>query len=363
VDGIQNVQPAVAGLQERMLVIRDQLTLQQLPESSPPIEGDVETPNLDLTVNYVPGDATTNTKTGITTFTPSIIEMEPGKPQLWRICNCSADTILDLQVVFDGAPQTFQIVGIDAVPVNSQDGTEPGHTISTSHYRMPPASRVEIIVNPPSPSVHLAQFVTQYINTGPLGDQDPYRPLSTIKLVNNNTESVDNTVPAVKPVETAAHQLFGGLSTQPVSTTRRLFFSEDPNTNQFFITVQGQTPTVFDNNNPPAIVTTQGSVERWIIQNQAMENHEFHMHQLHFLVESQDNFEGSGSQPAPGITGQFADMLEVPFWNGDPNTPFPSVTLLMDFRGKDVGDFVYHCHILGHEDQGMMAIIRVLPAK
>jgi FtsP/CotA-like multicopper oxidase with cupredoxin domain len=34
----------------------------------------------------------------------------------------------------------------------------------------------------------------------------------------------------------------------------------------------------------------------------------------------------------------------------------------MDFRGKDVGDFVYHCHILGHEDNGMMAIIRVLPA-
>jgi len=26
-----------------------------------------------------------------------------------------------------------------------------------------------------------------------------------------------------------------------------------------------------------------------------------------------------------------------------------------------VGDFVYHCHILGHEDSGMMATIRVLP--
>jgi hypothetical protein len=26
-----------------------------------------------------------------------------------------------------------------------------------------------------------------------------------------------------------------------------------------------------------------------------------------------------------------------------------------------VGDFVYHCHILDHEDGGMMAIIRLLP--
>jgi FtsP/CotA-like multicopper oxidase with cupredoxin domain len=31
----------------------------------------------------------------------------------------------------------------------------------------------------------------------------------------------------------------------------------------------------------------------------------------------------------------------------------------MDFRGPTVGDFVYHCHILDHEDGGMMAVIRV----
>jgi hypothetical protein len=35
----------------------------------------------------------------------------------------------------------------------------------------------------------------------------------------------------------------------------------------------------------------------------------------------------------------------------------------VDFRGPDIGDFVYHCHILGHEDNGMMAIVRVLPAQ
>jgi FtsP/CotA-like multicopper oxidase with cupredoxin domain len=34
----------------------------------------------------------------------------------------------------------------------------------------------------------------------------------------------------------------------------------------------------------------------------------------------------------------------------------------MDFRGVTPGDFVYHCHILAHEDAGMMAMIRVLPA-
>ena len=147
-----------------------------------------------------------------------------------------------------------------------------------------------------------------------------------------------------------------------MSATRTFQFSEIQPT-QFFITQvsAGQQPTLFDNNNPPAVVTTQGSVEKWIGQNIAGENHEFHQHQVHFLVQSQDNFEANGSTQAPAITGQFADMIEVPFWSGKKNVPFPQVQLLMDFRGMDIGDFVYHCHILSHEDLGMMAIIRVLP--
>jgi FtsP/CotA-like multicopper oxidase with cupredoxin domain len=367
VDGIQNGQPAVSGLQEQILVIRDQLTAQQLPETSPQTNSTVETPNRDLTVNYIPGNALTNTTTGVTTFTPSVINMQPGEPQFWRICNCTSDTILDLQELFDGTPQTFQIVSIDGVPVNSQDGTRPGALISATHYRIPTAGRVEIIVNPPSSSVHLAQLVTQYINTGALGDEDPNRPLSTIQLVNNYSQSVDNALPVTTEVNTS-QQLFAGLSSQPINTTRTLYFSENcPPTDSscapsmFFITVLGQTPQVFDNNNPPSIITTQGAVEQWTVENQAGENHEFHFHQIHFLVQSQNNFEANGSAPAPAITGQFADMVEVPFWNGNTSTPYPSVTMLMDFRGMDIGDFVYHCHILGHEDLGMMAIIQVLP--
>jgi len=95
------------------------------------------------------------------------------------------------------------------------------------------------------------------------------------------------------------------------------------------------------------------------VQNRTQEVHEFHFHQLHFLVESQDNFELNGSPQTPAITGQFLDMIQVPYWDGDPTHPFPSVTLRIDFRGNDVGDFVFHCHILEHEDKGMMNIIRV----
>ena len=64
-------------------------------------------------------------------------------------------------------------------------------------------------------------------------------------------------------------------------------------------------------------------------------------------------------QVLPPSQQQYFDTTQIPFWTG--TGPFPSVTLLMDFRGKVVGDFVYHCHILEHEDGGMMATIRVLP--
>jgi FtsP/CotA-like multicopper oxidase with cupredoxin domain len=42
--------------------------------------------------------------------------------------------------------------------------------------------------------------------------------------------------------------------------------------------------------------------------------------------------------------------------------PYPNFTARFDFRDPNVvGAFVFHCHILAHEDQGMMAVIRVLP--
>jgi hypothetical protein len=63
--------------------------------------------------------------------------------------------------------------------------------------------------------------------------------------------------------------------------------------------------------------------------------------------------------PVPPEQQQYLDTVNLPFWTG--TGPYPSVTVRMDFRGADVGDFVYHCHFIFHSDFGMMAIIRVLP--
>jgi FtsP/CotA-like multicopper oxidase with cupredoxin domain len=76
------------------------------------------------------------------------------------------------------------------------------------------------------------------------------------------------------------------------------------------------------------------------------------MHQIHFLVVAVDGL------PVSNPTLQ--DTVNVPYWSG--KGPFHNVTLRMDFRDPNIaGTFVYHCHVLFHEDNGMMAKIRVDP--
>jgi FtsP/CotA-like multicopper oxidase with cupredoxin domain len=397
VDGINNVQPAVANLRQRIFLLRDQPTIQGLTQTGadPTIDGGI--PQLDLSVNFVPLDTTTTPPqpypTGVTTYTPAIVQMDAREREFWRVSNSTSDAPLDLQVRFDGVPQTIQVVGIDAVPVNSQDGPQPGRLIPVTHFRLPPASRVEFIVNAPPSSVKLAQLVAQHIYTGPLGDNIPTRPLLTMQLGPDDDAATiaDAKVPAFKAQDNRRQRFAGVMNVTP-SITRTVYFEEVEDGTAFFMNASGcvtakgsqcaiqpyPLDTKFDNNNPPAIITTQGSVEKWIIQNHARENHELHQHQIHFMVLSQDNFKANGSQPAPAINGQFLDMVEVPYCagpapldgtvnppacvnaKGKPVIPYPQVEALMDFRGPDIGDFVFHCHILGHEDRGMMAIERVV---
>jgi FtsP/CotA-like multicopper oxidase with cupredoxin domain len=347
VEGIERFIPAVAGLRQQVLMVRDSL----VAAGSPPPGGAV--PSWDLSLNYVP--------IAYPAMAPAAIPIRPLEKQLWRVVNASADTILDLQLRYDGRRQPLQVVALDGVPVGSQDGTARGRALTQNHVLLAPSARAELIVTAPGPDVRRAALVTLNVDTGPDGDNDPSRTLANLQVSADAPEP-----PLLVPAATAGAtgtsaraQRFAGLAAAHPAAERKLYFSEvlsdpsDPDSpTNFFITVDGQTPALFSPDNPPAIVTTQGTVEDWTIENRALENHEFHMHQIHFLVLAQNG--------VPVANGQYLDVINVPYWSG--HGPYPSVKVRMDFRGSDVGDFVYHCHILGHEDSGMMAIIRVQPA-
>jgi len=91
------------------------------------------------------------------------------------------------------------------------------------------------------------------------------------------------------------------------------------------------------------------------VENHALETHAFHMHQIHFLVTEIDG------KPVPVKDQYMRDTIEVPFWEG-PGHPYHSFKGRFDFRDPTIaGTFVFHCHILLHEDLGMMHKILVLP--
>ncbi len=335
VSGIENVKPQVAGLAEQVLVVR-----QQFLNPSSWLPGPYQ-----LTLNFQTID------TAPLILYPYIC-VNPGEQQFWRVVNASTQAFLDLQILSDGTPQNLELISIDAVPVSNDP--------YVTDIPIPPAGRAEFVMTgPPEGADNI--FVNLGYDTGPVGNYNFAEVLANIITSADASKrklpvQAKYHIPAAK-TPPAKKQRFSDLSTAQVTCTRNLYFSESTEgTNgptNYFLTVQGQKPHVFDPSLPPAIVTNVGAVEDWTIENHTGEEHAFHIHQIHFLVMAING--------VPLQTPVMQDTVLVPYWNG--TLPYPSVTVRMDFSDPEIaGTFVYHCHVLDHEDGGMMAEILVNPS-
>jgi FtsP/CotA-like multicopper oxidase with cupredoxin domain len=365
IDGLERATPEVAGLPERLFVIRDQdlVNPNAPPAKSEPVvprqlidrDGDSANtgtgfgkPAKDLSINYVP--------VPYPDYPPATIRMKPGERQLWRVVNAGSVTYLNLAVIFGRTAQKVGLVAIDGVPMNAPFGKSPPITW-VDHIGVPPGARAEFVVDGP-PAGAPALLVTRTVDTGQGGENDPNRALAAIVATADAPEP-SSKLPAVsKPLSPPTAAWLGDV--EPVRV-RRFYLSEklsdpkDPNSaTEFFITEDGKTPAPFDPNaTVPDIVARQGDVEDWIIENRSTELHAFHVHQLHFAL-----IELSGKVINEPL---LRDTVNVPYFT-DRMLQYPSVRLRMDFRDPNtVGTFVYHCHLLEHEDGGMMGTIRVDP--
>jgi FtsP/CotA-like multicopper oxidase with cupredoxin domain len=273
--------------------------------------------------------------------------MKAGEKQFWRVVNASLQDFMPLQIWFDSKPQPMELIALDGYPL--------AQTRMETTILVPPASRAEFIVPAPPTGVS-ALFMSLGYSTGPTGNPDLEQPLATIQLASENDKRVATPrIPAAQPAA-INHLKFSGLQDITPTASRKLYFSEEfGGTNgpiQFYITVDGQKQKVFEPNEKPAITTKVGAVEDWTIENRALETHAFHIHQIHFQVLEVDG------KPAPNQ--DLRDTIEIPYWSG--TGPYHSVKVRMDFRDPvTAGTFVFHCHILLHEDLGMMHKILVEP--
>ena len=338
VEGIQRVNPKLAGLGERLLVLRDQV-VPGLTEAAEDLG-----PGKDISLNFVPVMSPI--------YQPAVIQVRSGQREFWRVLNASADTYFDLQFRVRTYPQALEMVALDGVPSLSA---------LLTHVLIPPGGRAEFLVT--MPPALLTQLITRKYDTGPDGESTPYRVIANVE------STQDGPLPASmmlgdsrEPVTTPSPLAAAGLAALKPVRQRKLYFSETHQDSKdrtslatYYITVAGHTPKAFDMDfQKPNIIVKQGTVEDWVVENRANEAHAFHIHQLHFQVMERDR--KSTGDPS------LRDTIDLPFWDG--TGAYPSVKLRMDFRSPEIaGTFLYHCHILEHEDGGMMGVIRVVSGK
>ena len=299
------------------------------------------------------------------------ISLAAQREELWRLVNAAADTYLRPHLVdidTSGAARSvpIEVVGIDGVPFADTMG-RPQAQASTDPIMVPPGGRIEFHVRLDAPAAqHRIVLRTEAVETGCAGDLMPGRDLVAVRI---------NTDPSAAPVTHGSVPLrttpqgVDDTASADIPVRRRTFaFTEyqraKNSKTDFYITEISRPDAIIEpypmGGAPASVVEVEpNSVEEWTILNYTHELHDFHIHQLHFRVlESDDKF----------IEGRMLDTINVPValpdanWSSDePVTP-GKVRLLMRFHQNISGEFVFHCHILSHEDKGMMGLIRVIDA-
>jgi FtsP/CotA-like multicopper oxidase with cupredoxin domain len=240
------------------------------------------------------------------------VAMRPGEVQLWRIANVGAD--IWYRLVLRGHA-LYQV---------AEDGNPLRATWRRRVILLPPGKRAEVLVRAGRPGVY--RLETLRYSTGPEGDTYPRRTLAR-RVVSGAPEPPRAIPSRIQP--------FRDLRRVAVDRRRTIVFSENPAGTVFFIDGRRFSHHRIDQR------VRLGAVEEWTIRNTSGEQHPFHIHQGDFQVVRVNG--------RPVAARGLQDTVPLPVHG--------SVTIRMRFAIS--GTFVFHCHILAHEDGGMMAVVRV----
>ena len=319
IEGMERYVPKVRRLRERVMVLRGR-SIEHDPRAAA-LRRDVEIPSKGCGGEVEAVEEIFTVNGGLRPR----IEIAPGERQFWRMVNASPDRYLDLQL--DG--QTFEIVALDGMPLAFHAPKVPTRT--ANHLLLAPAGRVEAIVTGPPPGTHRV-LRTLCVDTGPDGDPNPGMVLADLVQSGlgespKQVKAIDHRPPLYKPID--VQPLKKGAPNFIVS------FTEDKN--GFYINGRK-----FEADASPMTSARTGTYQHWRIVNQTGELHPFHIHQVHFLAYAENG--------VPVAHPAWLDTVNVPYRG--------SVDVVLDFTDPVIkGISVFHCHLLNHEDKGMMAKI------
>ena len=285
-----------------------------------------------------------------------------GGRQLWRVLNAATDAFLSLAVVDEkGEPLPMEVVALDGAPLSEDSGALLATRPTRDPQLVPPAGRLEAMLAGPAAGKK-AYLITRAVDTGCAGDRLPERRLAVIE-----GSAAESATHAQSMPSSRQRNLFNGLIAQRTVQSRVIAMAEYPRPGaddqiDFYIAESkpGAVLKPFHMGDQPTITVRAGTTEEWTIENWTNELHAFHIHQVHFRVLEVD---GQRVAPSPLL-----DVVEVPYatatgYHSKEGPIRPGrVRIKLSFPARLAGDIPFHCHLADHEDNGMMAVLRVLPA-
>ncbi len=241
----------------------------------------------------------------------------PGEAVVWHLTNHDADETVHLAL----AGHRFTVIG--------RDGAAIPHAYQADVLDIAPAARLEVLVTAGQPGDYTLSM--RNVLTGKGAELRKDRPVGHFVVAGTPATPVEYKLPEM-----------ADLSGLPVNGYRRFVYTQSKDSEKYYINGR-----LFDAGRTDTRVNL-GDVEDWTIRNDTDDMHTFHIHQLAFQVMSLNG------QPMP-FNG-LLDTVVVPV-RGE-------LTVRLAFtRPEIVGSFMYHCHVLRHEDKGMMQVIEVVDPK
>lgn len=253
------------------------------------------------------------------------ITIERGETQRWRVLAAGPHRFFWLKI--DG--HVLYQIGQDGVPFAE---AKPRDSIM-----MAPGNRAEFIIKGASDVPDGVRFKVRALayDQGHPGGPRPERLLGTLTYAGQAERDGELPTTLVTPYD---------ISSRPIVRTRRLTFQGDISRAPVTFTIDNQAFCAERIDQDP----TAGTAEEWLLVNEDVFQHPFHIHVNPFQV-----VDVIGAPP------------DDPTWDYDPDTWWDvfrlpaggSVRIRMYFRPDFPGLTVYHCHILPHEDNGMMGTV------
>lgn len=269
----------------------------------------------------------------------------PAQMVRMRLLNASGERTFNFG--FTGNKQ-FKIIASDGGLLNSP--------VTTDRIRLSPGERAEIVIDLNGMNgqvLHLMSYASELaigIQGGPtmpmpVGSPPMDSPLNGIDFNIMQITVVSQTSNAVTTIPSSLTTNVSYLPSQ-ANITRTVRFTADS-----AMVMDG--PFYFNGNSFDMMRIDYeiplNNIEIWKIVNETMVAHPFHIHDVQFFL-----IDRSGNLPSAEESGR-KDVVLVP--SGD-SVMF--ITKFEDFADTVV-PFMYHCHILMHEDDGMMGQFIVKP--